>query len=68
MKTRSDKLRAVPVPEEVAKPLSDRLGALERLWWMRQGRMTLRAALLSAYLQAVQDCAKLAAEGKFPQP
>lgn len=68
MKARSDKLISVGIEEKVAQPLMDRLGALERMWWMRQGSMPLRSALLSAYLQGVQDCATLAQQGKFPTP
>ncbi len=59
-------------PVEIPKPMADvamrRVRPLVRLYWQRQGCMSLADLAFSAYTQAVHDCARLNQSGQMPDP
>lgn len=55
MKPRSDRLERLKIPREIADPLRRRIKPLERMYWLRQGAMSVNDALLFAYLQGMKD-------------
>jgi hypothetical protein len=59
-------------PVQIPKPIADivrrRMRPLVRLYWQRQGCMSLDDLAFSAYTQAVHDCAHLNQSGQMPQP
>lgn len=58
----------VDIPQPIYNLVRRRMRPLVRLYWQRQGCMSLDDLAFSAYTQAVHDCAILNQSGQMPNP